>query len=326
MKVGWLMAGEAGLESKKMGYCFDVALAQSKERLYVSAGQSGLHILSTEDGVMEYISTYFDDGYYRNLKIFGERIYVADSRRGLVVLDISGEAPITTWVQNNTKAAGLHIVDNLVYLVVNGEGLQVFDITNPDIPVLISSLQTPGDSWDIWVQDGYAYVADFHAGMTVIDVSVPTEPHLVGTTLWNEDYQSAEIVRGEGDVVYIAAGSRGLIIIDVSNPRDPIVASLYRPKRIAYAEGLAVRDGIVYLALGSDFLNKSTIENGLHILDASDPYSPQVLSKARFLDWVEGVYVDGDLVYIANTWNGVRSISIQDLMQPFVVGTFSKLP
>ncbi len=325
-KVGWLMIGRTSVDGKKMGYCFDVALDQTGERLYIAAGQSGLHVLNTVDGNMEYITTYYDEGYYRNLKIHGERVYVADTKRGLVVLDISGESPVTTWVQSSGKAGGLHIEGDTVYVAAFGEGLRIFDISDTDMPVLVGSLKTPGNAWDVWVKDGFAYIADFHSGMTVIDVSLPIKPRYVGTTTWADSYQSAEIVRGEGNTVYIAAGSRGFIIIDISDPLQPVVASVYRPTRIAYAEGLAVRDGIVYLAVGSEFLKISTIENGLHIFDATNPCSPKLISKTRFLDWPEGVVLAGNLAYVANTWTGARSIDLNDPNQSYVVDTFNQLP
>jgi len=41
--------------------------------------------------------TYYDDGYHRNVEAWKDRAYVADTRRGLVVLDITGEvsSPVT---------------------------------------------------------------------------------------------------------------------------------------------------------------------------------------------------------------------------------------
>jgi hypothetical protein len=326
-KVGWLLPGDSTLENpKEMGYCFDVAIDPTREQLYIAAGQSGLHILDTVNGKLEHINTYYGDGYYRNLKILGERAYIADSKRGLVVLDISGESPVTTWVQTDGKAGGLHLDGDMVYVAAFSDGLQIFEISDPDTPVLIASLGTLGDAWDVWVHAGFAYIADTNAGMTVIDISTPSEPSYVGTTTWADRYQNAEIIRGEGNTVYIAAGTRGFITIDISDPLQPVVSSIYRPTRIAYAEGLAVRNGIVYLAMGSEFLKISTIENGLHIFDATDPYSLILLGKARFLDWPEGVLVAGNIAYVANTWTGARSIDINDPTQPYIVDTFNQFP
>lgn len=326
LKVGRLMIRRTSIDGKKMGYCFDIALDPTRERLYIAAGNRGLHVLEAVNGKLEYATTYYDGGYYRNLKVHGERAYVADSKRGLVVLDISGESPVTAWVQTNGTAGGLHLKDDIVYVAAFAKGLQIFDISNPDLPVLIGSLETPGDAWDVWAQNGLAYIADFQAGMTVIDISIPTNPRYLGTTTWSDGDQIAEIIRGERNAVYIAAGHRGMITIDISDPIGPVIASIYRPTRIAYAEGLAVKNGIVYLAVGSEVLKISTIENGLHIFDATDLYSLKLLGKVRFLDWPEGVFWSDDLAYVANTWTGARSIDVSDPYQPYVIDTFNQFP
>ena len=335
LKVGGLKPGREDFDRKRMGYCFDVATDQTGSRLFLAAGYRGLHILDVAQGQLKYVSTYYDDGYYRNLKVRNDRAYIADSKRGLVVLDISGETPVTTWVQSSAKAYGIDIEDDKAYVAAHREGLKIFDISNPDSPVLLSTLQTSGYAWDVWVHDGYAYMADLNSGVSVIDVSSPERPRLIGSVSWSSRYPSSEVIRGEGDTVFVAAGNRGLIAIDVSDPANPKVASKYRPLRIGAAEGLYVRDGIVYLAQGSELEIRigdfeveisPTIDNGLHIIDARDPYSIRLIGKIGFLGWVEGVHLFGDYAYVANTWNGVRSIDISDIYNPSLVDSFQSFP
>jgi len=133
----------------------------------------------------------------------------------------------------------------------------------------------------------------------------------------------------------VAASNHGLIVIDISDPRNPVIASSYRPMRIGNAEGLAVRDGVVYLAQGSLLEIKAggepselatTIDNGLHIIDTTDPYAPQFISKVSFMGWVEGVLIAGKYVYIANGFNGARSIDVDDIANPSLVDSFLSLP
>jgi hypothetical protein len=170
--------------------------------------------------------------------------------------------------------------------------------------------------------------------LSIIDVSVPAQPQQVGLVTWAERYQTAEIVRGEGNVVYVAASRHGLIIIDISYPIQPVVASRYRPARIGYAEGLAVRDGIVYMTIRSRLkLGKGesavvipTIENGFHILDTRNPYSPVILGKVRFQGMVEGVHLADEIAYVANAFLGVRSIDVSNPPKPVLIDSFNALP
>jgi hypothetical protein len=336
IKIGWVITGKIDIDMERMGYCFDVATSEDGGRLYVAAGNRGVHIFDLDQGRMNYRTTYYDDGYYRNLKVLRDRVYVADSRRGLVVLDISGSAPRTTWTQpNSSGAAGLHLENDKAYIAAYENGLQIYDLSDPDVPSLLSTLSTGDYSWDVWVYDDHAYIADFNIGVSIADVSSPDAPQLVGTVTWADRYPSAEIIRGEGNTVYVAASDHGLIVIDVSEPHEPVITSRYHPVRIGNAEGLAVSDGIVYLAQGSELELSvgdaqiefaTTIDNGLHIIDTSDPYAPQPISKLNFIGWVEGVHVADKYVYIANGFNGVRSIDVEDITNPSLVDSFLSLP
>jgi hypothetical protein len=315
--VALLVFGKLYLAEKKIGYCFDVAL--DADRLYVAAGDAGMHMLDASEGALQYIKPYHDRGYYRNLKIAGGRAYVADTERGLVVLDITRDEPLTVWEQGSVKGKGIHIEGDRVYLAAAWDGLYIFDITDPDVPKPLGRFGMLDNAWDVWVHDDVAYVGDCYRGVSAIDVSVPDHPRQVGFVTWSEEDPYAEIVRGEGDVAYVAARHHGLVIIDVSDPAYPAVASRYQPDPRNMAEGLAVREGIVYLTVGNE---RHRRENGLHIVDTRDPGEPVLIGKVHFRDWVEGVYVAGDYAFVANTWLGVRLLDIRHPDRPVLVDTF----
>jgi hypothetical protein len=334
-KIGGLMFGREDSDRKRIGYCFDVAADRADSKLLVAAGDRGLHLFDLDQGQLRYATTYHDGGYYRNLKVWKERAYVADARRGLVVLDISSEPPTTTWIQSNSAAYGLHLEGDLAYVAAHKHGLHIFDVSEPDSPALVGSLQTPGYAWDVWVRGGFAYVAGFNEGLVVVDVSLPSDPRYVTVVTWAKRYQGAEIVRGEGNMAYVAAADHGLIIVDVSDPLHPVVAAEYRPARLGAAEGLAVQDGIVYLAMGSqieirgagaDLELATTLENGLHVVDVRDPHEPTLRGKLSFLGWVEGVHLSGYYAYVANTGTGVRSIDVRDPRRPVLTSAWHALP
>jgi hypothetical protein len=70
LKIGWVMSGRVAIDGKRMGYCFDAATDQKGNRLFVAAGNRGMHIFNLGEGKMHYVTTYYDDGYYRNLKVW----------------------------------------------------------------------------------------------------------------------------------------------------------------------------------------------------------------------------------------------------------------
>jgi hypothetical protein len=81
-----------------------------------------------------------------------------------------------------------------------------------------------------------------------------------------------------------------------------------------------VRDGLLYLAVGNQ---RRRAENGLHILDARDPYAISTLGKLSLPDWVEGVHTVGDVAYVANTWSGARSVDIRHPENPRLADSFT---
>jgi hypothetical protein len=313
-------AGRRYLAHRIIGYCFDAAFDQQRNRLYVAGGSAGLHILDVSQGTLHYASTYCGGGYDRNLQLSNGRAYVADAERGLVVLDLTGDTPLTMWEQGDIAGMGIYVDGDRAYLAAGEDGLYIFGLTLPDRPVLLGRTKTAGSAWDVWVHDGHAYVADVDQGITVVDVSSPMLPRRVGFVTWDAANPLAEIVRGEDDAVYVAAARHGLIGIDVSDPSDPVLASIYPLAPDGWAEGLAVRDGLAYLAVGN---RRDRAENGLHIFDAHDPYALSAVGKLSFPDWVEGVHVAGDLAYVANTFSGARSIDTRHPHNPQLVDSFT---
>ena len=117
--IGGLMFDQQDQDRKRVGYCFDVATDRGTSRLLVAAGDQGLHLFDLDQGKLRYVMTYYDDGYYRNVKVWNDRAFVADARRGLVVLDITSGLPTTTWFQSRSAAYSLHLEQDLAFVAAN---------------------------------------------------------------------------------------------------------------------------------------------------------------------------------------------------------------
>jgi hypothetical protein len=156
-------------------------------------------------------------------------------------LDVTGDAPVTTWEQGEVGGMGIYVYGDRAYLAAGEDGLYIFGLTNPDQPELLGRTKTAGAAWDVWAHDCRAYVADVDQGLTVFDVSSAAHPLRLGFVTWDEASPCAEIVRGEGNAVYVAAACHGLIAVDVSDPADPVLASICALAPDSWAEGLAVR-------------------------------------------------------------------------------------
>jgi hypothetical protein len=309
-------------EQKSMGYCFDAALNEKGDRLYVAGGQAGLHVFSVREGELQLVMSVCVEGYYRNLKILGDRLFLADTQRGLVVHNISSGIPMETWALGEKGGLGLHVEGQRVYLAWSGRGLAIFDIQEPDKPRLIGRCASPQDAWDVWVKGRYAYVADLKKGVATIDVNDPANPRQISLVTWDQKDAMAEIIRGEGSAAFVAAGRHGLVALDLGDPAHPRVASTFRPSDGSFGEGLCVRDGLVYLANGHEGNRR---DNGLIIVDARKPDSLKELGRCLFLGWVEGACVSGSYAYVTNTWSGVRSIQIGAPTKPVLKDSYGPI-
>ena len=113
-----------------------------------------------------------------------------------------------------------------------------------------------GVAYGVAVSGNYAYVADWDAGLQVIDVSDPANPQRVGRC----DAWYARGVAVSGNYAYVAGDWAGLHVIDVRNPANPRRVGGYDTPGVAW--GVAVSGSYAYVA---------DVDWGLQILRLSVP-------------------------------------------------------
>ncbi|MDP8238171.1 MAG: choice-of-anchor D domain-containing protein, partial [Candidatus Hatepunaea meridiana] len=223
----------------------------------------------------------------------------------------------------------------------------------PFIPVRseiteVGQCDTPGSAWDVFILGDYAYIADDDAGLTVVDISDPEAPEVVG----NYDDYAGPTSRGVfvvGGIAFVADNTRRLISIDisdlddinqldnirtdsptykvivtgdiacvacydlglfdVSDPRDIDLISYCRIDDNSY--GIYVIENIVYVAQNED---------GMCIVDISDPEHPEIMGSIETPGSALSVYVSGDYAYVCDYRGGLRIIDVSDLENPDEVG------
>ncbi len=114
-----------------------------------------------------------------------------------------------------------------------------------------------------------------------------------------------------GGLAYVADGTSGLQIIDVSNPAAPVqLGALDTPD---LARDVAVVGGLAYVAEGAVDFSSSALQ----IIDVSNPAAPVELGAIDILFRANDVEVVGGLVYVGNLNQGVR---IVDFGPEYVIG------
>lgn len=110
----------------------------------------------------------------------------------------------------------------------------------------------------------------------------------------------------QGKYAYLAAGSAGLVIVDVADPAAMRVVGRYRTTAGNYAQDVTAAGSRVYLV---DRLN------GLYVIDVQDPANPKLI-YAHDPDFYEqfGIVVAGGRAYTAS-WSGLYIYDLNRLAE-----------
>jgi hypothetical protein len=145
------------------------------------------------------------------------------------------------------------------------------------------------------VHGQYAYVADFTAGLQVVDIGNPTAPVRVGNITVP---QHAAGVDANDQYAYVAAASAGLRIIDITVPSTPHEVGFYATTS---ANDVFVSGDVAYVADAGA---------GLRAIDVSNPGSPFEIGSYDTPGNAKRVVVDGNLAYVADDYAGLRVIDL----------------
>ena len=133
--------------------------------------------------------SFYLDGYARDVAAFGRLAFAVDAPTGVYVFDLSAANPLEpiSTVQSATAPSSVEAPAASgpdgpeVICMVGGGFLQVYDVSNPLAPERIAEFPTPGGRpRRVTVRGRFAYVADGHAGLQVVDLATPSAPVIVG--------------------------------------------------------------------------------------------------------------------------------------------------
>lgn len=204
------------------------AVVVAGEFAYVAAGVAGLAVVDVSNPAAPVLVTTQDTpGYAWDVAVEGDVLYLADGDQGVLLLDIVDPSnPISlATVALDGVARGLALRGGVLY-VANESGLRILDVAVPTAPVVLGGLDLGGVSRAVDVREDYAVVANQSSRVTVVDISDPVEPGVVGSVHTRPSSSRAADVQVRGSLAYVADGSSGLgglKAIDFSRPETPYV-------------------------------------------------------------------------------------------------------
>ncbi len=274
---------------------------------YIADGSSGLKVMDVSnrfDPVL--VGTAPCNGSANAVSVTGNWAFLACAGTfGLQVYDVSTpDAPVArTGVSTVGDAKNLFIQGNYLYLAAGSDGLQVYDIESEMGAYLVSSRNPAGEATDVFVSGNYAYVSYGAVGMRVFDVSIPT--NIVEVALY-DSFGSAYSVYVEGDVAVLGTFDV-MEVVDVSNPSLPVGLG-------AYGIGDAEINDLVLMG-NSVFATFDYL--GMVIFDISDPNSISPSGYFNANGVANGIFVDGDLVYLTSDITGSSATAGLEVIQAF---------
>src|SRR5436309_578141 len=150
--------------------------------------------------------------------------YVASSEFGLAVVSVANPSAPVVLGAANPPFYGDHVAvsGSLAIVTGNSLGLRVVDVSVPSAPRPLASLSGTMRAAAMAGQLAYALNVvpgnPSHTDLIVIDVHVPAAAAIVGRVTLGID---GAALRVDGALAYVAAGSAGLEVVDVSNPFAP---------------------------------------------------------------------------------------------------------
>ena len=165
-------------------------------------------------------------------------------------------------------------------------GACIFDVSDATAPVQVGTLGT--GIFSSLAGDGeYLYAGDTSGELEVFDSQQPGAPVGEVDLVRTSGYPVFPRIRLHEDLVHVAAWNSAYQIVDVSDPTTPVVVSYLLD--LQRCRGVApLKDGHVVLAHPDE---------GLVIVDATDPANPWVVARDFTRPGMMDVFVAGDVAY-----------------------------
>lgn len=229
----------------------------------------------------------------------------------LVILDVSNPAaPVAVGESEAVFDAltGIAVAGPYAYVTDAVLGLTVVDISNPAAMAMVGRYSDCHGAQDVVVSGTLAYLVD-DASLYILDVSDPAAPFLSGGVRTAGHPRNVALAGAGGTrYAYVADGSAGLTVVDVTDTAQPTTTGTLALGDIAY--DVAVQAGFAYVTYG----------DGIGIVDVADPAAPSMRGALDTPDTAYGVVVSGTLAYVTVGPGGLRVMDVTDPDMPSEVG------
>jgi hypothetical protein len=273
------------------------AIAISGTHAYV-ASDGGLEIVDIADPAHPSVTGAYSIFGAIDVKLAGRYAYVPDNGTTLHILDVSDpQNPQSAGGFTSQGPEAVAVSGTTAYLSSSFWGLQVLDVSDP--ANVQEEYNQPLTFKDLTISGDYLYALEtFPDRLVVLDISQSPTFTIASTYTLPASGSSVAV---SGTVAYVADGSAGLRMIDVSDPISPAEIGAFSLPGWS-ASDVVVSGTHAYVAAGTE---------GVWRIDVSDPAAPQALLASA--DWsTQAAYrvlgVAGPYAYVAQESGGLAVI------------------
>ena len=231
------------------------------------AGDLGLQVVDVADPTTPQLLGYLGQDAV-DVELSGGRAHLihpeerGERQGGLSVIDVSEPAFPRELIAVDVPGSILALSHQLAIAGEVDSGstiLHTTDLTDPDVPDIIGSLQVPREVTEIVIDEDIAYLGETF-GLRLVDVSVPATPLELAVRDTSDRVNGMAVLN---ELVFLVH-DESLRVIDASNPSVP--------RQVGFADvggsDVAVDGNRLYLVDG----------DVLRVVDISDPSAPRQIS------------------------------------------------
>ena len=284
-------------------------------------------------------------GQARGVLIEDGIAYVAEGTSGLGFYTIESDGkfteqplrryntPVCTDLECTDRSARTFAkIGDFIYLAKRHDGLLVLDISNPDETTLVTAIPTPtfpektkSKATFITVDNNIMYVS-IRDGVMIFDISTPGNPVLLKSYETTSEFEHILV---EDGIAYIAAYYSGIILLDVTDPSEPIKIAQQAVPNTGALPGESQIYAMWAVEKQGNYMFTAGESSGLHVFDVSNPLQPlhvaniSLPSSANPLTILDQppfhMEAVGNNLFIADGSTGIQVVDISDPLNPSII-------
>jgi hypothetical protein len=275
-------------------------IAISGNYAYVTEGGAldpGVTTVDISDPFQPVVVDELNANYCYDIDIQDNYAYIA-CLDGLLILDITSKAsPRIAGTYDSPGSPRDVAVSGTIVGLADGPTLQIIDVSDPENPVFITSLDpdpaSNSDARGVAASGNtMCIIGDASAGLRIIDVSDPKNS--VMSDKIDVGYTQAVLV--SGDYAYVG-GYNKMSVVDI-NPRHTgdYMTMIGAVDTTDSVENMTMAGNYIYLAIG---------KQGIQTIDITDPSKPITIGVMNTFNDAKDVAVSGNAAFVADYFSGL---------------------